>query len=353
MKYKKSISDISGFFLKNYSFFTLFNRRINKYNDTFDLLWEIEAPGVTTKYHIYNDYVYLEYIEKSSGFERTALVDIKDGKIVENEIGLYMIRSISDKGRAISLRYNPDYSVTTYCVQLPFGEEIWEAKLTELPLFIDRDILVGSGKDVISLFNSSGSIVWKYITSTLGDWNDYNGNRKQTQISRNLGVYENQLFSLLNNGRILVLNLESGTKVDLLENDKNTDQGSFSGMFMKSIELDQKNGKFIQLFNQRYTEVEISSGNVIQVHLEEMKEKGLENMERFIFDDDHIFFSDQYHQKIASLNRDTLKIDWIHDLSDDSGSPRFAREIKADGNKLFALDNKNTLHIFERESSLV
>jgi hypothetical protein len=348
MKYKKSIRDINGFFLKNDSFFTLFNQCINKYNDSFDILWEIEVPGVTTKYHIYNDYVYLEYIEKSSGFERTSLVDIKAGKIVENEIGRYMIRSISDNGRAISLRYNPDYSVTTYCIQLPFGDEIWEAKLTELPLFIDRDILVGSGKDVISLLNSSGSVVWKYITSTLGDWNDYNGNRKQTQVSRNLGVYENQLFSLLNNGRILVLDLESGAKVDLLENNKNTDQGSFSGMFMNAIELDQVNGKLILLFNQRYTEVDLSTGGVTQIHLDEMKENGLENMNRFIFDDAYIFFSDQYHQKIASLNRDTLKIDWIHDLSDGTGTHRYARDLKLSGNRLFALDNKNTLHVFEQ-----
>ena len=235
------------------------------------------------------------------------------------------------------------------------NNEIWNQKLDIRDIFFgEYYVYVKTKENIISALSySSGSLYWVFNVHELGNWFDYDNSIKPIQATRILGNCNSNLYVYLDNGRILVLDLESGAKVDILENDKNTDQDSFSGMFMKAIELDQKNGKLIQVFNQRYTEVDLSTGVVTQIHLDEMKEKGLENMDRFIFNDEHIFFSDQYHQKIASLNRDTLKITWIHDLSDDSSSPRFAREIKAGGNKLFALDNKNTLHIFERESSLV
>jgi len=230
------------------------------------------------------------------------------------------------------------------------NNEIWNQKLDIRDIFFgEYYVYVKTKENIISALSySNGSLYWVFNVHELGNWFDYDNSIKPIQATKILGNCNSNLYVYLDNGRILVLDLESGAKVDLLENNKNTDQGSFSGMFMNAIELDQVNGKLILLFNQRYTEVDLSTGGVTQIHLDEMKENGLENMNRFIFDDAYIFFSDQYHQKIASLNRDTLKIDWIHDLSDGTGTHRYARDLKLSGNRLFALDNKNTLHVFEQ-----
>ncbi len=207
---------------------------------------------------------------------------------------------------------------------------------------------------IINSYDSStGVLKWTFNVARLGTWKDYDGREKATEISRILGTYKDQLYICLNSGKILVLNIETGEKIIVISNDKNTNQGSFYGIFMKSIELDKENGKLIQLFNQRYTEVELSTYNVKQVHLDDLNEKGLENMAHFVFDSDYIYFTDQYHHILGALNRITLKIDWTYKFPQDDvnceDSPRYGRDLKLRDGRLYVLDNKNTLHIFERE----
>ena len=240
------------------------------------------------------------------------------------------------------------------------GEIKWNILLKRgKHIFLNQDILVNSqylDDGQINAYDlSDGSVIWNYDTTTLCTWQDYDGSEKQTQVTKVLGIYEDKIYIYLNSGRILLLDIASGKKIAVFENDKNTDQGSFSGMFMNAIELDNESGKLIQLFNQRYTEVDLESNAVTQIHLDDLKEQEMTNMSRFVFDSDHIYFTDKNIQMLGALNRSTLKLDWTHKLSQEgvseSEQPKYGRELKLKGDRLYVLDNKNTLHIFEKEST--
>lgn len=208
--------------------------------------------------------------------------------------------------------------------------------------------------NILGLYScAKGEEIWTFDTNTFGSWIDYDKAEKQTEVSKVLGELDNKLYVYLNNGKILIINLHSGEKLDVVENDKNTDQSVFHGRFMSTIQLDVQNNKLIQLFNQRYTEIDIQSKTVTQVHLEDMTGNNLSNMHDFVFDDHHICFFDQNECKIASLNRKTMQLDWVYALSDSNtceiGGSRYGRNIKLKDNRLYVLDNKHTLHIFERQ----
>ncbi len=203
---------------------------------------------------------------------------------------------------------------------------------------------------VIGYDLKDGGEAWRYDVSELGLWYDYNGTEREVQISRILGVYEYGLFVYLNSGRILILDVRTGGKIKLLENDK--DRVSNRRAFGFSIELDGDKGRLIQLANQDLIEVDLNSGRVSQIAIGDMISLNLENFSRIRYDKDHILFTDKHHHKLGALNRMTMKIEWTYEFSQEgiseSEQPRYGRELRLKDRRLYVLDNKNTLHIFER-----
>ncbi|QFZ53942.1 hypothetical protein FEZ18_03510 [Oceanihabitans sp. IOP_32] len=350
MKYIQSINEVNGCYFIQDAFVVLYKEVVRCFDLSQNLLWEKLIPGNSTNCIIYREHAYIEFINKESGFEKTITLDVNTGDVVDRDLENYMLRSVSNEGYAIALKYNPDYSTNTFCIQLPFRVK-WEKQIEDLPLFIDGEYLVSGVKNRITSIGDNGKIDWKFDTSELGNWSDYDGKEKTTEILRILGVRNEALYSYLNNGKILVLDIKTGKKILVIENDKNTDQGSFSGMFMNAVELDEESGRLIQLFNQRYTEVDLNSVSVSQEFLNEMEEQGLKNMSRFVFNHDHIYFADKNNSKVGALDRVTKKIDWTYELSQDgvTEQSRYARGLKLNSNRLYVLDNKSSLHIFERQ----
>lgn len=241
------------------------------------------------------------------------------------------------------------------------GENIWQIQTEtgKFSLIVNNNLINTKFLDdsKINFYDkSTGEIQWSYNTTQLGTWTEYDGTSMQTEVRRILGVLDEKLYIYLNSGKVLVLDINTGEKIDLIINDKNNDQGSFWGMFMHAIELDIKNNRLIQLFNERYTEVNLDTLDVRQIHIDEMKELNISNMNEFVFDDEYIYFSDRYESKLATLNRKTMRIDWIHSLSDtvgcEMGGSRHGRHLKLHNGRLYVVDNKHTLHIFEREALL-
>ncbi len=218
-------------------------------------------------------------------------------------------------------------------------------------IYLDQKILVNSqylddGK-INGYDLSDGSLIWVFDFVALGTWQDYDDREKQTQVNKILGIYDDKIYLYLNSGKILILDIKSGEKIAILKNDKHSKFDTFGN----SIELDIKNRKLIQLANQDLIEVDLESLEVNQTAIEDMKSFGLENFSLIVFDSDFIFFTDKNHQTLGALNRVTYKIDWTHKLSQqgisESEQPRYGRDLKLKGDRLYVLDNKNTLHIFE------
>ncbi|HMQ50245.1 MAG TPA: hypothetical protein PKA00_22685 [Saprospiraceae bacterium] len=220
-------------------------------------------------------------------------------------------------------------------------------------IFLGREILINSqylddGK--INAYNlSKGDVIWNYDTTTLGTWRDYDRNERQTQAAKVLGIHEDKLLILLNSGKVLILNVESGEYITLLFNDKNR---KFDG-FGLSIELDTEQAKLIQLANQDWIEVNLNTMKVSQNTIEDMKSLKIRNASPIVYDNQYVYFTDYAHYILGAINRSTLKVDWTYTFTRDGKSeneqPRYGKHLKLKDKRLYVLDNLNTLNIFERQ----
>ncbi len=208
-----------------------------------------------------------------------------------------------------------------------------------------RDVLIGIG-------NEDGNEKWNFKLSNLGTWFDYDKTEKPFQILKILGIHKKEIFIYLNNGHILVLNLETGKKTAVIANDKNINQGFFSGSFSSNIQFDAINNKLVQLFRKTYTELDLDSKKVTQYEISDLKQLNLENTSNFVFDDEFIYFTDKNEKKLGKLNRENLKIQWTYSFNKTlQNSNVYGRTLKIKGNYFYVLDNNQTLHIFEKEQN--
>ncbi len=187
--------------------------------------------------------------------------------------------------------------------------------------YLDDGVLYG-----YDLYN--GLLIWTFEISRLGKWIDYDGTEKKIQVEKLLGSYKGKVYLYLNSGKILLLDIESGKKICVLENDKDSNYNTFGN----SIELDVENNSLVQLAKQDLIEIDLTSSEVSQTPIEAMKSSTLENYSYIPFDSDNIYFTDKNNQTLGALNRKTHKLDWIHKLSQEGQSqsvqPRYGRILK-------------------------
>jgi DNA-binding beta-propeller fold protein YncE len=150
-------------------------------------------------------------------------------------------------------------------------------------------------------------------------------------------------------GKILVLDIATGEKIAVLKNDKHPKFDTFGD----NIELDIKSGKLIQLARQDLIEVDLQTREVSMTQIEDMNTSNVENASRIAYDNTHIYFTDKENGTVSALNRSTHRLDWTHKLSgkglSESIQPRYGRILKKKGNRLYVLDNRNTLHVFSKQ----
>ncbi|CCH52190.1 hypothetical protein BN8_01165 [Fibrisoma limi BUZ 3] len=65
------------------------------------------------------------------------------------------------------------------------------------------------------------------------------------------------------------------------------------------------------------------------------------------FSPTHFFFAQYDDKRIAALNRQTLKVDWVHRLEPISGKRSIINRMKYDSDRLFVFETAGLLHIFE------
>lgn len=337
-------------------YLTIFKNKLQFYDYSNSLRFEKTLPGnSSSSTTIINQILFVEYFDEKTKFENTFIMDIKSANNIFENLNGYMIRSYSlQNNMAIALKYDSVFNETTAMLNLEKGNILWEKKIENLPFFITDKLLISAQNSRIKKVNINGIEEWTYNTTQLGTWAEYDGRTMQTEVRKILGVLDEKLYIYLTSGRVLVLDINTGEKIGFIKNDKNIDQGSFFGMFMKAIELDKANNKLILLFNERYTEVNLESLSVSETHIDDMKMHNISNMSEFVFDDEYIYFSDRYECKLAALNRKTMRIDWIHSFSDTAscelGGSHHGRHLKLHNGRLYVVDNKHTLHIFEHEN---
>lgn len=350
MIYLNTIDKVSGIYFLPKGFLTYYKNNIEFYSFNSNLLWNKVIPGKFSSASFAENNMFIEYFNINTGFEETCLVLLNTLQETDTVFKNLLIRSTSNDNLAIALKYDSVFN--EYKVLLNLQTQIihWEKQLKYLPFFLSETYLVSAFKKEVIHYDLNGVENWVFNTSILGKWYEYDGRENDVETSNLLGGVFNQLYIYLTSGKILVLDSETGEQKNIIKNDANDKFDTFG----YSIELDANNGKLIQLANQDLIEVDLHNNyTVTQTPIEDMKSLNLENYSKFVFDDDFIYFTDYHHCKIVSLNRKTLKIDWVYDFPQDHDqldNPRFGRELKLINERLYVLDNKHTLHIFQKES---
>jgi len=265
----------------------------------------------------------------------------------------YKIESVDENRIICSEKEDKNRNLLSH---LKNGNVEWKKSLKRGKyLFLGNSILIISkyleDETVIGYNVENGEEQWSFNVSELGKWKDYNKVERKTMVSRILGIYKNRLYLYLNNGKVLILDSQSGEKIQVLVNNGSSNENSFGENFDYSLEIDCDRGKLIQLFRQGYMEIDLDTGLVTQTNIEGMNSLDLENTSPFVFDNNYIYFTDKYHYKLGALNRATLTIDWTYDFIQPDEDPqvrlRYGKELKLSGKNLLVLDNQNTLHIFK------
>lgn len=173
----------------------------------------------------------------------------------------------------------------------------------------------------------SGTLLWQFDTTTIAP---------KLQVSKLIGVFEDVLVVALENNNLIGLDVSNGKLIWHIEKANNSSyvfnekekclEGIISRLYFR---LNYKNGE--------YKRIEFSKEDPILVS----------QRDEFVLIGNHIITTDWRKGVIGAFNTQTHQFDWIHEepgVSFPGGSP-----IKYFEPYLFLQDNKNTLHIFEKE----
>ncbi len=324
--------------------------------------WTSFFSGFKYPNTIYNNLILCQQRKVDELKEETHFLSLIDGTEIENNsmINFLIVSEIIYDSKLI-VKYKDEYKnkvtvlfdLKTESIEWIYRFNIKYYLTHKLGILCKNEF----NKKVVFLDTVSGEELWTLDTTALGKWQDYNKTDKQTEVSRVIGEFEEKLYLYLNNGKILVLDIQNGKHLKVLFNDKYNSAGRFNESFDYNIQIDNKNRKLIQLFRHDYTEVNLDTYEVIHDKIAAFEFNKLENTGSIVFDDNYIYFSDRNECKVASFNRQTYEVDWVHALSDphtgEVDGSRFGKDQKLYGNILYVLDNKHTLHIFKKEISCI
>jgi hypothetical protein len=220
----------------------------------------------------------------------------------------------------------------------------------------------------------SATSLWQFDLGSLGAYKPIYGTvdeRKSYQVSKFLGVWQNQLLVACDGGLILCLSTESGAvlrKWDTLPNSAEEDlKDVFRGYLHQSgnvFQLSKAGNKIIGLYYCHWVEICLETGNITTKHLKDAFDKhsisSFQTKSGYAEDETHwystLFFDQQklglnyMPTAICALNKQTNEIDWFYRFDIDTSGDYVSVQVPQVSNgKLYQLTQNNVLHIFEKE----
>lgn len=251
---------------------------------------------------------------------------------------------------------------------------LWELPYIRINIRIFQKNLIGSWHEgILNILNAqTGQTLWQYSISEIGKFQDNEGIWQEGKVERIVGVLDevlvvvvkgvagigtHQLIGLdTNTGNLLwqLANYEyqgktyeaiSATAYFLMPTPDNQHVIGFSYGFY--IKIDPKTGKIIR-FKKLYEDT------YIQWKDYEIKSRDIDSgsvVDNLIFFRTSTSKHSGFPNTIGAFNFHTEEIEWLHVFEEFSTNGRFLpnSQPKAEGNRVYALDSGNTLHIFERE----
>lgn len=203
----------------------------------------------------------------------------------------------------------------------------------------------------------TGEIIWSYSFADYPKTKNIHGKEESVSVHDSAkaftGVIDNKLWVSLNTSQHLVLDIDTGEQIALLGQPYKYNKDYYAQKVMSGGQIDEKQNKIISLGNCQYREINTDTFEATFIDLrEEFDKYGVSSVGDTRFDDnyiyfyDKIFFGDQPRNKVAVLDRHTLKVVWVHDFAQYG---TFPMQMEKTDRHLFVLDSGGTLHIFERE----
>jgi len=311
---------------------------------TGEVNWETKLkPNSYLKFH-QNEFVVLSERLENDIDEILIAIDIENGERINCPVEKDLIHLFeSTDGNYFRKDFNNEVELVKYSIDC---KPAWNVKGKTQILYGNQNIVVcyNRKENKITIRNSLTGEVSQHISlNEYQIWTDF-GKEKYHKPTKVLGECNDRIYTLLDSGKILCV---SESNQELISNTKNEDQGSFFGSFMNSIELDCKNNILFQLFNSRYTEIDLETKEVKQTILSELQESNITNMKRIAFDNLNIYFvqEDSKLRAIHKFNRESKKI--IDTIQLPNNSRINYMEINA--NKLYCYDFGNKMYrIYEK-----
>jgi outer membrane protein assembly factor BamB len=285
-------------------------------------------------YYIFNDKVYLNDINGKSFI-------MSDGALSEYPQVNFVLYDITRskylpcyKGRI----RNREYYLYDLEVEklIPVPHEIFPRRIWE-------NVLLKEDESTIARIHPEKlDTQWTFSLASLGTWTDLFGFEKKVAVTNIIGAYEEDLWIGLNNGKVLVVNVESGVI---------NYSSQLNGVFPATgaMYVDDKNQKIIGLFMYSYWEVDMKTLKVSHHDLEShFREQEIHSFGVLQFDEDYIYFFDKDNCKVGILDRNTIRLIWQYTIPQSTEEQAFPMEIQKIKDTLYILDNSNTLRVFRK-----
>ncbi|NBB31978.1 hypothetical protein [Cellulophaga sp. BC115SP] len=203
----------------------------------------------------------------------------------------------------------------------------------------------------------TGEIIWTYSFEGYPKVKNQYGKDENVMLHNSdkafTGVIDKQLWVSLNTSQHLVLDIDTGEQLALLGQPYKYNKDYYTQKVMSGGQIDVKQEKIISLGNCQYREINTNNFEATFIDLrEEFDKHGVSSVGDTRFDDDYIYFYDkiffgaQPRNKVAVLDRKTLKVVWVHDFAQYG---TFPMQMEKTDRHLLVLDSGGTLHIFEKE----
>lgn len=182
-----------------------------------------------------------------------------------------------------------------------------------------------------------------------------------TDVKEPIGVYKDQLWLSMSQYGLLCLNYHTGAFISYLRDCPQNDErigGLPYGNYpvipdTENAIIIEKEGKMVCFDGMYYWEVDLET-MVLNFHylyeyfLEVNCSTYLARSKKLIVESEKIYTVDNKNKKIACFNRNSLKYDWIENISDGSGAPR---SIEKHGNRLYIDTSAKQMLVYELEGN--
>jgi len=355
-------TEYSNFFLNNDSIYTtngnifgqILDERLNEIKEFSELLRTLNLQNKYIYFENYSDNNREGYLFSTLTNTFIELIYLNDYKITFGNDTIFLLTN----------RKIPE----TLLFDIDKKQVLWKQDKYFSFQILDNELLIDIEKNKIIRYDfQSGQLLWQYHLPETYNWLRRVANIEKpyeatdAEIVKILGVYSGVLYIVLNSGRIVGLEENTGQEVfSKIEPDQLTLNYENERIYTPTIlwlntQLDVENGIIFGLLGDFYAEIDLKNSSkeykVYDIGYQSNTKK-IKCTNWGVWQGDEIFFGETNFAKeparVGIFNRKAKQVTWTSDELGDEGVFKGLRKIDYAQNKLYILDMESTLHIFER-----